>query len=130
VGKLHGLILWWHQRRIAYAAIWVFSRRMAACENLAHTLRTSHECCLLDRQRDYGCRLRARSSTGRKGTLGSISPFIVARTLLLNTPVALICGWLFWNFGFEAAILAHFSADIVYHVVGTVILQLMYQAKT
>lgn len=65
-----------------------------------------------------------------RGRLGSISPFVVARTLLLNTPVVLICGCLFWNVGFEAAILAHFSVDIVYHVVGTVILQLMYQAKT
>ncbi len=58
-----------------------------------------------------------------KGLVGKISPVMLTRTLLLNAPIGLICGWLFWTYGIEAAIVAHFSADIVYHVVGTVVLR-------
>ena len=59
-----------------------------------------------------------------KGLLGKITPLMFARTLLLNTPIALICGWLFWTYGIEAAIVAHFAADIIYHVGGTIVLRL------
>jgi hypothetical protein len=59
-----------------------------------------------------------------KSLLGRISPLMLARSLLLNAPIGLICGWLFWTYGIEAAIVAHFSADIVYHVFGTVVLRL------
>jgi hypothetical protein len=58
-----------------------------------------------------------------KKMLGSISRTMLARSLLLNAPVGLLCGWLFWTYGIEAAIIAHFSADIVYHVFGTVLLR-------
>lgn len=54
---------------------------------------------------------------------GSITPLLIGRTLILNMPIALICGWLFWRFGIEAAIVAHFTADIVYHVGGTLLLR-------
>ncbi|SRR6266536_769042 len=59
-----------------------------------------------------------------KSLLGRITPFMFARTLLLNGPVGLICGWLFWHYGIEAAIVAHFATDIVYHVGGTIMLRL------
>jgi hypothetical protein len=58
-----------------------------------------------------------------KNLLGSISPHMFARALLLNAPIGLICGWLFWTFGIEAAVMAHLSADIVYHVAGTIVLR-------
>jgi len=58
-----------------------------------------------------------------KDLVGSIPPPMLIRALLLNTPVGLICGWLFWTYGIEAAVLAHFSADIVYHVAGTIVLR-------
>jgi len=58
-----------------------------------------------------------------KSLAGNISRIMLARTLLLNAPVGLICGWLFWTYGIEAAIVAHFSADVVYHVFGTVVLR-------
>ncbi len=58
-----------------------------------------------------------------KNLIGKISPVMFARSLLLNAPVGLLCGWLFWTYGIEAAILAHFSADIVYHVFGTIVLR-------
>jgi hypothetical protein len=51
--------------------------------------------------------------------LGRLPPLMVVRSLLLNAPVGLACGWLFWTFGLEAAIVAHFAADIVYHVFGS-----------
>ena len=55
--------------------------------------------------------------------MGSITPLLIGRTMVLNMPIALICGWLFWRFGIEAAIVAHFTADVVYHVGGALILQ-------
>jgi Type II CAAX prenyl endopeptidase Rce1-like len=58
-----------------------------------------------------------------KNLLGSIPPPMLVRALLLNTPIGLICGWLFWTYGIEAAVLAHFFADIVYHVAGTIVLR-------
>jgi hypothetical protein len=58
-----------------------------------------------------------------KSTLGKLSRVMVFRTILLNTPIGLICGWIFWQYGIEAAIVAHFAADIVYHVGGTRVLR-------
>jgi hypothetical protein len=58
-----------------------------------------------------------------RALVGKITPLLLARTLALNAPVALACGWLFWRFGLEAAVLAHFAADIVYHVGGTALLR-------
>ena len=64
-----------------------------------------------------------------KNLLGKIPPLMLARSLLLNFPVGLMCGWLFWTYGIEAAIVAHFSADIVYHVFGTVVLRRKLDAR-
>ena len=58
-----------------------------------------------------------------KKTAGEISRIMFARSLILNAPIGLLCGWLFWTYGIEAAIIAHFSADIVYHVFGTIVLR-------
>ena len=58
-----------------------------------------------------------------KNLAGTISPVMFARTLLLNAPIGLLCGWLFWIYGIEAAIVAHFCADIIYHVYGTFVLR-------
>lgn len=41
---------------------------------------------------------------------------VVARTLLLNGIAGVAFGWLYWKRGIEMAMLAHFSADIVLHV--------------
>ena len=54
-----------------------------------------------------------------KSALGEISGVMLFRTILLNTPIGLLCGFVFWQYGIEAAILTHFAADIVYHVGGT-----------
>ncbi len=58
-----------------------------------------------------------------KALVGSISSVMLMRALLLNALVGLLCGWLYWTYGIAAAIIAHFSADIAYHVVGTWILK-------
>ena len=41
--------------------------------------------------------------------------------VVLNGIAGLICGWLYWKHGLEAAMIAHFSADIVLHVIAPLI---------
>ena len=42
---------------------------------------------------------------------------VIARTLLLNGIGGVAFGWLYWKRGIEAAMLAHFSTDLVLHVI-------------
>jgi hypothetical protein len=63
-----------------------------------------------------------------KNLLGKITRPMLLRTILLNTPIGLLCGWVFWRFGIQAAILTHFTADIVYHVGGTLVLRKIKQS--
>ena len=46
-----------------------------------------------------------------------LTPLVIARALLLNGIGGVLFGWLYWKRGLLAAMLAHFSADIVLHVV-------------
>ena len=48
--------------------------------------------------------------------LWSLDEMVVVRTLALNAIAGLAFGWLYWKRGIEMAMLAHFSADIVLHV--------------
>lgn len=57
-----------------------------------------------------------------RAVTGKITGLILARALALNGPIAILCGWLFWRYGVETAVVAHFSADVVYHVGGTALL--------
>lgn len=45
-----------------------------------------------------------------------ITPLVVMRAILLNGVGGVIFGWLYWKRGLESAMVAHFSADIVLHV--------------
>lgn len=45
-----------------------------------------------------------------------LTPLVVARAIVLNGLIGVVCGWLFWKRGLESAMVAHFSADIVLHV--------------
>jgi membrane protease YdiL (CAAX protease family) len=45
-----------------------------------------------------------------------IIPLIIARAILLNGLIGVVCGWLYWKRGLEAAMISHFSADLVLHV--------------
>lgn len=45
-----------------------------------------------------------------------MNTFIVTRALVLNGIAGIAFGWLYWTYGLESAMIAHFSADIVLHV--------------
>lgn len=45
-----------------------------------------------------------------------LTPWVVARGIVLNGVGGLIFGYLFWRYGLEAAIIAHFTADLVIHI--------------
>jgi hypothetical protein len=48
---------------------------------------------------------------------GSLSTIVVLETVLLNTLVGIVFGVLYWRWGLEHAMVAHFCADIVIHVI-------------
>jgi membrane protease YdiL (CAAX protease family) len=45
-----------------------------------------------------------------------LTPALIARALILNGIPGIAFGWLYWRRGLEAAMVAHFSADLVLHV--------------
>jgi len=45
-----------------------------------------------------------------------LTALVITRTILLNGLIGVVCGWLYWKRGLESAMVAHFSADIVLHV--------------
>lgn len=45
-----------------------------------------------------------------------ITPLFIVAVISLNAIAALGFGYLFWKRGIEAAMLAHFSANIILHV--------------
>jgi membrane protease YdiL (CAAX protease family) len=51
------------------------------------------------------------------GTITTITPIIVARAIILNGIGGIIFGWLYWKKGLESAMISHFSADIILHVI-------------
>ena len=50
--------------------------------------------------------------------LVKLTPLLIVRAILLNGVVGVATGYLYWRYGLEAAVLAHFSADIVLHGIG------------
>jgi membrane protease YdiL (CAAX protease family) len=51
-----------------------------------------------------------------------LTPILVARTIILNSAGGIIFGWLYWKKGLESAMMAHFSADIVLHVIPVILI--------
>jgi hypothetical protein len=49
--------------------------------------------------------------------LTTLTPLIITRAILLNGVAGLAFGYLYWKRGLESAMLAHFSADILLHVI-------------
>lgn len=45
-----------------------------------------------------------------------LTPLVIARTVVLNGLIGVVFGWLYWKRGLESAMVSHFSADIVLHV--------------
>jgi membrane protease YdiL (CAAX protease family) len=47
----------------------------------------------------------------------SLTGIVVIRAIVLNGIGGIIFGWLYWKKGLESAMIAHFSADIVLHII-------------
>jgi membrane protease YdiL (CAAX protease family) len=45
-----------------------------------------------------------------------LTTLVIIRTVILNGLIGIACGWLYWKRGFEAAVISHFSADLILHV--------------
>jgi membrane protease YdiL (CAAX protease family) len=54
----------------------------------------------------------------------AITPIVVIRAIVLNGIGGVIFGWLYWKKGLEAAMISHFSADIVIHVILPIVVTL------
>lgn len=54
-----------------------------------------------------------------------ITPLVILRAIVLNGIGGIVFGWLFWKKGIEAAIIAHFTADIMLLVLFPIILHLV-----
>jgi membrane protease YdiL (CAAX protease family) len=50
-------------------------------------------------------------------TLTELNPAMIARILIPNSIGGIIFGWLYWRKGLESAMISHFSADMVLHVI-------------
>ncbi len=50
-------------------------------------------------------------------TIIPLTPLVVARAIILNGIGGIAFGFLYWKRGLESAMIAHFSADIVLHVI-------------
>ncbi len=53
----------------------------------------------------------------------AITPVLILYIIVMNGLVGLGFGWLYWTFGLELAILAHFFTDIVLHVIAAAVAQ-------
>ncbi len=56
-----------------------------------------------------------------------ITPMLTMRAILLNGVAGVAFGWLFWQYGLEAAMVAHFTADILLHILGPVFIRRVYK---
>jgi membrane protease YdiL (CAAX protease family) len=52
-----------------------------------------------------------------------LTPLVLFRAFLLNGLCGIVFGWLYMRYGLESAMLAHFSADIIIHLVWPAIYQ-------
>lgn len=55
-----------------------------------------------------------------------LTPMIIVRAIALNGIAGIGLGWLYWRYGIEAAMLSHFSIDILLHVIGPVFYDNIY----
>jgi membrane protease YdiL (CAAX protease family) len=54
----------------------------------------------------------------------SLTTMLIVRTIVLNAVIGIIAGWLYQTRGLESAMIAHFSADIVLHVLLPLVMSL------
>ncbi len=48
---------------------------------------------------------------------------VIVRVIILNMVPGILFGWLYWRFGLTSAILAHFTADILIHVIAPIFIK-------
>jgi membrane protease YdiL (CAAX protease family) len=58
-----------------------------------------------------------------------LTPMLILRAVVLNGIAGIAFGWLFWQYGLEAAMIGHFFADILLHVIGPVFIGRIYGAE-
>ena len=58
-----------------------------------------------------------------------LTGIVITRAIVLNGVGGVIFGWLYWKKGLESAFIAHFSADIVLHVVTPFVVSLFAKAS-
>ena len=59
-------------------------------------------------------------------TLTPLTPMLITRAVVLNGIAGIAFGWLYWQYGLEAAMLSHFCADILLHVLGPFFVHQIY----
>ncbi len=58
-----------------------------------------------------------------------LTPMLVTRAVVLNGIAGVAFGWLFWQYGLETAMVGHFFADILLHVIGPVFSKSVYRQE-
>jgi len=56
--------------------------------------------------------------------IATLTITVIMRAIILNGIAGITFGWLFWKKGLESAMIAHFSADIVLHVITPLVVKL------
>jgi len=59
-------------------------------------------------------------------TITPLTPMLIVRAITLNGVAGIGFGWLYWQYGIEAAMLSHFSADILLHGLGPIFISRIY----
>lgn len=77
----------------------------------------------METSRPNPARLYAAGHLPTAKSLMPLTPVVLTAVLLPTGPAALAFGYLTWKRDIEAAMLAHFSSDIVAHVLGPMILR-------
>jgi len=54
-----------------------------------------------------------------------LNGLVITRAIVLNGIGGIIFGWLYWKKGLESAMIAHFSTDIVIHVITPIVVSLI-----
>jgi membrane protease YdiL (CAAX protease family) len=52
----------------------------------------------------------------------SINTMTITEAIVNNGVIGIICGWLYWKKGLESAMIAHFSSDVVLHLIVPLVL--------
>ncbi|MBX5450573.1 CPBP family intramembrane glutamic endopeptidase [Thermogemmatispora sp.] len=61
--------------------------------------------------------------------LTRLTPLLIGRAMLLNGVAGVAFAYLYWRYGLEAAMLGHFCADLVFHILGDSIAKLLRAAR-